>query len=100
MISYTNLLTNFQQITSDYSRNAEGSPPDLTFVSWLPFFHDLGLILGVCADSGRSPRRAHEPDVVPATAGPLDAVAGDLPVRIYGGAELRFRRGDPKDHRR
>jgi long-chain fatty acid adenylyltransferase FadD28 len=49
MISYTNLLTNLQQITSDYSRHAGVTPPDLTFVSWLPFFHDLGLILGVCS---------------------------------------------------
>jgi fatty acid CoA ligase FadD28 len=49
MISYKNLLTNLQQITTDYSRHAGITPPDLTFVSWLPFFHDLGLILGVCS---------------------------------------------------
>ena len=49
MISYTNLFTNLQQITTDYSRHAGITPPDLTFVSWLPFFHDLGLILGVCS---------------------------------------------------
>jgi long-chain fatty acid adenylyltransferase FadD28 len=48
-ISYTNLLTNLQQITTDYSRHGGVTPPDLTFVSWLPFFHDLGLILGVCS---------------------------------------------------
>jgi len=49
MISYTNLFTNLQQITTDYSRHGGVTPPDLTFVSWLPFFHDLGLILGVCS---------------------------------------------------
>lgn len=49
MISYTNLFANLQQITTDYSRHAGVTPPDLTFVSWLPFFHDLGLILGVCS---------------------------------------------------
>ncbi|TGD83898.1 acyl-CoA synthetase [Mycolicibacterium sp. CH28] len=49
MVSYTNLFTNLQQITTDYSRHAGVTPPDLTFVSWLPFFHDLGLILGVCS---------------------------------------------------
>ncbi|MCX6481854.1 MAG: AMP-binding protein, partial [Mycobacterium sp.] len=49
MISYTNLLTNLQQITSDYSRHAGVTPPDLTFVSWLPFFHDFGLMLGICS---------------------------------------------------
>ncbi|MGY4712889.1 AMP-binding protein [Mycolicibacterium sp. CBM1] len=49
MISYKNLFANLQQITTDYSRHAGITPPDLTFVSWLPFFHDLGLILGVCS---------------------------------------------------
>jgi fatty acid CoA ligase FadD28 len=50
MMSYTNLLTNLQQITSDFLVDFGGvAPPDLTFVSWLPFFHDLGLIMGVCS---------------------------------------------------
>ncbi len=50
MMSYTNLLTNLQQITSDFLIDFGGvAPPDLTFVSWLPFFHDLGLIMGVCS---------------------------------------------------
>ncbi len=49
MISYTNLLTNIQQITSDYSADHGGvAPPDMTVVSWLPFYHDLGLLLGIC----------------------------------------------------
>lgn len=49
MISYQNLLTNLQQITTDFLVNHGGvAPPDMTIVSWLPFFHDLGLIMGVC----------------------------------------------------
>ncbi len=49
MISYKNLLTNIQQITSDYAVDHGGvAPPDMTVVSWLPFYHDLGLIMGIC----------------------------------------------------
>jgi fatty acid CoA ligase FadD28 len=47
MISYKNVLTNLRQITTDYL--ADGgvvNPP--TIVSWLPFYHDLGLIVGIC----------------------------------------------------
>ncbi len=47
MISYKNVLTNLQQITTDFL--ADGgviSPP--TILSWLPFYHDLGLIMGIC----------------------------------------------------
>lgn len=50
MISYKNLLANLQQITTDFLVDFGGvAPPDMTFVSWLPFFHDLGLIMGVCS---------------------------------------------------
>ncbi|WP_422749581.1 AMP-binding protein [Mycobacterium sp. WMMD1722] len=49
MISYTNLLTNIAQITTDYAVDHGGvAPPDMTVVSWLPFYHDLGLLLGIC----------------------------------------------------
>jgi long-chain fatty acid adenylyltransferase FadD28 len=50
MISHRSLLANFQQITSDYFLEyGKVAPPDTTTVSWLPFYHDLGLILGICA---------------------------------------------------
>jgi long-chain fatty acid adenylyltransferase FadD28 len=50
MVSYKNLMTNLQQITSDFVLDLGGvAPADLTFVSWLPFYHDLGLIMGVCS---------------------------------------------------
>ncbi len=50
MISHRNLLANFQQIMSDYFLDyGKVAPPNTTTVSWLPFYHDLGLILGICA---------------------------------------------------
>ncbi|OBH64406.1 acyl-CoA synthetase [Mycobacterium colombiense] len=50
MISHRNLLTNFRQVMSDFCVEYGGvAPPDTTLVSWLPFYHDMGLVLGVCA---------------------------------------------------
>jgi fatty acid CoA ligase FadD28 len=50
MVSHRNLLANFEQIMSDFFGEYGGiAPPDATIVSWLPFYHDMGLILGVCA---------------------------------------------------
>jgi fatty acid CoA ligase FadD28 len=50
MISHRNLLANFEQIMSDYFVERGGvSPVDMTITSWLPFYHDMGLVLGVCA---------------------------------------------------
>lgn len=49
MVNYRSLLANFEQIMSDYfSENGKVAPPDTTFVSWLPFYHDMGLLLGIC----------------------------------------------------
>jgi fatty acid CoA ligase FadD28 len=49
MVTYRNLLANFEQIMADYfSESDKVPPPDTTFVSWLPFYHDMGLILGLC----------------------------------------------------
>lgn len=50
MVSHRNLLANFGQVMSDFCAEYGGvAPPDTTIVSWLPFYHDMGLILGVCA---------------------------------------------------
>jgi fatty acid CoA ligase FadD21 len=50
MISERNLSTNFEQLMADYFPTLGGvAPPDTTLVAWLPFYHDMGLMLGVIA---------------------------------------------------
>jgi fatty acid CoA ligase FadD21 len=50
MITHRNLLVNFQQLMAYYFAPTNGiAPQDLTLVSWLPFYHDMGLVLGVVA---------------------------------------------------
>jgi fatty acid CoA ligase FadD28 len=49
MVSHKNLRVNIKQLVSNYFVDyGRVVPPDATLVSWLPFFHDMGLILGVC----------------------------------------------------
>lgn len=50
MMSHRNLLANFEQLMSSYfAEFGNVAPPGATIVSWLPFYHDMGLYLGVCA---------------------------------------------------
>ncbi|MGV7608844.1 fatty-acid--AMP ligase [Mycobacterium kansasii] len=47
-ISHKNIHVNVEQILSSlYRERGEVAPPDTTVVSWLPFFHDMGLVLGI-----------------------------------------------------
>ncbi len=48
-ISYSNLVANYRQLAGDYFADyGNVIPPDTTVVSWLPFYHDMGLFLGIC----------------------------------------------------
>lgn len=49
-MSHQNLRVNFEQMMAGYFAHTDGIyPPDMTAVTWLPFYHDLGLYLGICA---------------------------------------------------
>jgi fatty acid CoA ligase FadD21 len=50
MISHRNLQVNFEQLMRSFFAGSDRkAPSDATIVSWLPFYHDMGLVLGVCA---------------------------------------------------
>jgi fatty acid CoA ligase FadD21 len=49
-ISHQNLQMNFEQLMRGYFADTPAKVrASTTFVSWLPFYHDMGLVLGVCA---------------------------------------------------
>jgi fatty acid CoA ligase FadD21 len=50
MLSHRNLQANFEQLMHSFFADSRHDGPSVaTIVSWLPFYHDMGLVLGVCA---------------------------------------------------
>jgi acyl-CoA synthetase (AMP-forming)/AMP-acid ligase II len=48
MITHQNLQANFEQLVSDFFvQFGKVVSPECKVVSWLPFYHDMGLILGI-----------------------------------------------------
>jgi long-chain fatty acid adenylase/transferase FadD26 len=47
MVSHRNVIANLEQVMSDYFGTFP--PEHSTVVSWLPFYHDMGLVFGICA---------------------------------------------------
>lgn len=48
VVSHKNVISNFGQIVSDFFEDSGSVPPaQTTIVSWLPFYHDMGLMLGI-----------------------------------------------------
>ena len=48
MVSHKNVIANVTQSLDGYFGDS-AKTPDMTMMSWLPLFHDMGLILGICA---------------------------------------------------
>ncbi len=48
VVSHRNVVVNVDELLTDYyEAYPDGAPHDTTVVSWLPFYHDMGLIVGV-----------------------------------------------------
>ncbi len=56
IVTHRNVTTNVRQAVQDYFDDDDNAPEHAVVVSWLPFYHDMGLIMGLCAPlvAGRS----------------------------------------------
>ena len=56
IVTHRNVTTNVRQAVQDYFDDDGDAPEHMVVVSWLPFYHDMGLIMGVCVPlaAGRS----------------------------------------------
>ncbi|HET6734894.1 AMP-binding protein, partial [Mycobacterium sp.] len=54
VVTHKNVIANLDQAMSDlFEDSGKEPPPGLTVVSWLPFYHDMGLLLGIFAPVSR-----------------------------------------------
>ena len=48
VVTHKNVTVNIEQLLTDFfEAYPDGAPEDTTVVSWLPFYHDMGLVVGV-----------------------------------------------------
>ena len=102
MISHRNLQVNFEQLMRSYLRGLrrQSTAGYETIVSWLPFYHDMGLVLGVCAPIlGGYRGELTSPVAFLERPARWVRVAGGEFSCLFGGAKLRLRPGRPQDHR-
>ena len=53
-VTHKNVIANLDQVISDYfDHMGNVPPPGTTVVSWLPFYHDMGVLLGISAPLSR-----------------------------------------------
>jgi long-chain fatty acid adenylase/transferase FadD26 len=47
VVTHKNILANMEQVVADFAEDTgKVAPPDVTMVSWLPIYHDMGLLMG------------------------------------------------------
>jgi acyl-CoA synthetase (AMP-forming)/AMP-acid ligase II len=84
MVSNTNVFANFEQIMGDFFA-AEGGvpPPEISVVSWLPLYHDMGLLIGMIM-----PILAGQPTVLTSPVGFLQRPARWMQMLAHNGCTI------------
>ncbi|OBK27000.1 acyl-CoA synthetase [Mycobacterium asiaticum] len=84
MVTNRNVFANYEQIMGDFFvANGGVAPADLTVVSWLPLYHDMGLLMGIIM-----PILAGVPTVLTSPVGFLQRPARWLHLLAQGSCTL------------